>query len=102
MSGFWAQAIGAALLFGLIEGLESLSRRLLPGRRDRFHSALKVVYGLPLVLLAGAGLAAAGAPLDWRAVAAGLAIGAAVALGLFGSWRQRRVDAEHQERDARQ
>lgn len=89
MTGFVAQMLFAALLFGVIEGLDSLIRRVLPGRGSLSYALAKIGYGLPLVLIACSSLSAQGVPIRWTAIAAGLALAAAIALAFFGERRAK-------------
>ncbi|MEM7616088.1 MAG: hypothetical protein AAF813_02910 [Pseudomonadota bacterium] len=88
MTGFLAQMIGAALLFALIEGIEGLIRWRIPGLRNLTYSALKLSYGLPLVLLAGDALMDRGVAIQWFAVGLGVGVAAVLALWLFGGPRK--------------
>ena len=85
MSGFWGQLLGTALVFGLIEATEEGVRWLIPGKSNRWYGTLKVAYGLPVVLIAGAFLFGLDRPIHWLAVALGAGSAAAIALLFFSA-----------------
>ncbi len=84
MGGFVLQALGLAGLFLLVEGIEVAHRRLRPGRANLVYWGVKLALGLPIAAGGAGAIVALGLEFDGSAVLAGLCLGAAGALWLYG------------------